>query len=120
VSTDVHPNEPTVQISPDLWAEYEGAMAKLASWHKYVELLREKIMEEIGDAHAGMVGNRKVATYRPVDTYRLKALIAEYPELTQHFEREVTKTEFDLDAFDAQHHDILEKFRSRAFRVVAR
>lgn len=118
MSTDVHPNETTAQISPDLWAEYEGAMAKLASWHKYTGLLREKIMEEIGDAHAGMVGNRKVATYRPVDTYRIKALVAEYPELAQHFEREVTRTEFDVSAFDAQHHDILEKFRSRAFRVV--
>ena len=111
--------ESVVQIPPDVWAEYEMALAKQASWNKYVSLLQDQIKQILGDAHAGMVGTRKVATYRPVDTYRIKALLEEYPELAQHFERQVTKTEFDVNAFDAQHHEILEKFRTRSFRVVA-
>lgn len=117
--TQAHVTETTAPIAPDLYAEYVGALAKLASWKKYVDLLQEQIKDQIGDAHAGMVGNRKVVTYRPVDTYRIKDLIEEYPELVQHFEREITKTEFDVSGFDAQHHEILEKYRSRAFRVVA-
>lgn len=118
MSTETPVQEPTVEINPAVWAEYQGALAKLASWQKYVELLREQIVKEIGDAHAGTVNGRKVATYRPVDTYRIKALIAEYPELVQHFEHDVTRTEFDVAAFDAQHHEILERYRSRAFRTV--
>ncbi len=110
--------ETVAQIAPDLFAEYEAALAKQASWKKYVDLLQEQIKDQLGDAHAGMVGSRKVVTYRPVANYRISDLVAEYPELAQHFEREVTKTEFDVSAFDAQHHEILEKFRSRAFRVV--
>ena len=46
MSTDVHPNETTAQISPDLWAEYQMALEKLSSWQKYTELLREKIVAQ--------------------------------------------------------------------------
>lgn len=119
MNTDPYASEPAAQIPPDLYDEYENAALAVERWEKHLNRIEAEIKEILGDAHAGMVGRRKVFTYRPINTYRIKQLVAEYPELVQHFEREITNIQFDVNAFDKQHHEILEKYRSRSFRRVA-
>jgi len=119
MAVDPYKNESTVQIPPDLWQKYEQACEAEAGWTNHVKYLREQIEKLIGDAHAGMVGDRKVVTYRPINTYSIAGILRDYPEMAAHFEREETKTVFDLNAFKAQHENIAEQYRSRQFRVVS-
>jgi len=118
VSVDPYASEPAVQIPPDLWTQYQQAVENAEGWNRHVKFLREQIEKLIGDAHAGKVGDRKVVTYRPIDTWSVTGLKRDYPEMVQHFEHEVARTEFDLKSFAAQHPDIAEQYRSRQFRAV--
>jgi len=117
MAVDQYENEPTTQISPDLWDQYQDALRAVAKWEQHLDLLKLKLKTELGDAHAGMIGDRKVVTYRPINTYSVAGIRRDYEELAQHFEHEVTRTEFDLAAFSAQHPDIADKYRTRQFRV---
>lgn len=119
MSVDPYASEPAVQIPPDLWQQYTEALENEAGWTRHVKFLREQIEKLIGDAHAGKVGDRKVVTYRPIDTWSVSGLKRDYPEMVAHFEHEVSKVEFDLEAFRAQHPDIAAAYRSRQFRAAA-
>jgi hypothetical protein len=118
MAVDQYQNEPVVQIPPDLWRQYEEARESEAGWVRRVTFLRDQIEKLVGEAHAGMVGTKKVVTYRPISTYSVRGIQRDYPEMAQNFEREETRTVFDLDAFRAQHEEIAEQYRSRQFRVV--
>lgn len=119
MAVDPYANEPAVQIPPDLWQQYTEAVENAAGWNRHVDFLKEQIKKLVGDAHAGKVGDRKVVTYRPIDTWSVSGIRRDYSELAQHFDHEVTRVEFDFDAFAAQHPDIAEQYRSRQFRVAS-
>lgn len=118
MSIDPYASEPVVELPGGLWREYLDAVNARDRWARHAEDIQEKLKERIGDAHAGTVNGKKVVTYRPTATYAVSVLRKAEPELTQHFEREVLKTEFDLSAFIKQHEDIAERYRSRSFRAV--
>jgi len=116
MTVDPYQNEPAVQIPPDLWDEYTTGVRAVQEWEAYLEIRRAKIEELIGTAHAGMVGNKKVVTYRPINKWSVGGIRRDYAEMAAHFEHEVTRVEFDLNAFRAQHPDIAEKYQTRQFR----
>jgi hypothetical protein len=115
---DEHANEPAVQLPPDLVDQYKAAVNALQGWKNHVAFLRRQIEEKMGGAYAGMVGDRKVVTYRPVDTWAVSLLRKEHPELAQHFVKEVTREMFALQDFIRQHGDIAARYQSRSFRIV--
>lgn len=119
MAVDPYASEPAVQIPPDLWDRYSKAVSAYNGWKAYLESLREEIEAVIGDAHAAKVGDQKVITYRPIDTFSVAGIKRDYPEIAQHFVHEVTREEFDLAAFRKQHAEIAEKYQSRQFRIAA-
>lgn len=114
---DPHAGEPTVELPPGLWDEYRTAVASVAGWEAHAKALRERIEAIIGDAHAATVNGDTVITYRPTSRVAAARLLAEYPDLVQHFMVTQTTETLDVKAFEARHPDIVAQYRSRQFRV---
>jgi hypothetical protein len=111
-------NEPAVQVNADLVREWMATLAQIERLQAYADDLKASLIKQIGDANAGMIGDRKVITHRPENRYATARLMKERGDLAQHFIREVTKEEFDLEAFKARHPDVADEYRVRSFRLV--
>lgn len=114
---DKYASEPTAEIDRDVHAKWLEARKNAALWKVEEERLRAKLQADLGDATAGVIDGRKVLTHRPTSTYRVKDLLAQYPDLTQHYMVAGPEV-FDVTTFVARHPDIAEQFQSRSFRPV--
>lgn len=118
---DPYAKEPTVDLNPQLHAQYLEAKNNAAQWDLIAKGIRDQLERQIREAgaHAGLIDGRKLVTFRPQDNYAERQLIKDYPELTQHYMVTVEKEVFDLESFLRVHSDIAEEYRVRAFRSVA-
>lgn len=112
---DPHANEMTVELDRDKVQLLNEAKEAILKWTKYYNRLKQEVMAAMGDAYAGTVDGEKVILYRPKDQYALTRLETDYPDLVEHFREPKVVYEIDVDRFKAQHPDILEKYRVRAF-----
>ena len=112
---DPHGNEMTVELDGDKVQLLYKAKAQIRAWTTYYNRLKQELTTALGDAYAGTVDGEKVIYYRPKDQYAITRLEADYPALVEHFRKLEVKEVLDVDAFKAQHSDILEKYRVRAF-----
>lgn len=119
MKVDPYLNEKTVNLNPDIHAKYLEARNNADAWMAEAKRLKQELIDQLGDADAGLVHGRKVITHRPVATYRIKDLIAAYPELTQHYFIVEEVETFDQQTFALSHGDLLEQYRSRSFRSIA-
>lgn len=119
MKVDPYLNESTVDLDPEVHRLYLEAKANADAWSAEAVRLKGQLLVELGKADAGLVNGLKLITHRPVATYRIKDLMAAYPELTQHFIKPKVVDEFDTEAFRLQHPDLLEQHRSRQFRTIA-
>jgi hypothetical protein len=114
---DPHDGEPTAEVEPGLWQSFREAKIALEAAQRRVEDLKNEIILQIGDAYAGTVDGRKVATFRPKNQYAEAALTKAYPDLAQHFMRTKRIQVLDLPAFLMHHPDIVSQYQVRAFRI---
>lgn len=112
---DKHADEPGVEIPGELWSQYRTARGNAVSWQKIADTIKAKIMEEMGDATAALVGGQSVATYRPTSRYAEARIRSDYPELTQHYIHEEPRQVFDIELFAKAYPDIAEAYRVRSF-----
>jgi hypothetical protein len=115
---DKYANEPTVELPEDKVAAWRAADDAAKRWKEHAEKLKAELIAMIGDAHAVIVDDQKVVTYRPSQKFAESRLLKEYPELTRHFLREQTTLVFDLESFLKRHGEIAEQYRVRQFRWV--
>jgi hypothetical protein len=113
---DPHQAEQTVELDPLLWTLYQQAQINADGWQLEADKLKAKVIAQIGDAYAATVDGIKVAYYRPTAKYAESRLVADNPDLVQHFMKWQRKEIFDLEAFMAQHPDVAERYRVRSFR----
>lgn len=114
---DPYADEATVQVTPSLYLSWRNAQDAADAAQKLADVYKEQLMKEVGDSHAGMVGDQKVVSYRPTTRYAESRLCKENPELTQHFYHEETREVFSMDDFRRRHPDVAEKYRVRQFRM---
>ena len=114
---DPYDNEPVAEIEPTLWRRYLAARVEADEAKETLERLKNEVIGSIGDAHAGTVDGRKVATFRPQRKWAEAALTQQYPDLARHFMRTKVTEVLDLPAFMARHPDIVDQFQVRAFRL---
>ncbi len=117
---DKHKDEPTQEISRDLYGNWLEARAAAAAWAKLEQRYREELEGQIGDAYAATIDGEKVISYRPASGYAEAALRRAYPELTQHYVHTITKAEevFDMDLFARAFPEKADEFRIRPFKAV--
>jgi hypothetical protein len=115
---DPYEKEPTADLDPHTFGLYMEAMNAIMEWKRVAEGYQKELLEQLGDAHAGLVDGRKLVTNRPSDRWAEARLQKEYAELTQHYVKPKVTQVFDLDSFAASHPDIAEKYRVRSFRSV--
>lgn len=113
-----HANEPTKEISKDLWQMRQVCQTEIAGWEKKLEEINAQIKAELGDAFAATVLGTKVVTYRPTAKYATATLIKDMPDLTQHYFHDRVTPVFDMDLFAASHPDIAAKYQVRSLRDV--
>jgi hypothetical protein len=111
-------NEPFVQLDPDKVKLWRQAVDAARAWGEEAEKRRDELIADLGDAHAGKVGDDKVITYRPETRWAEARLVKENPDLAQHFFRSQTREVFALTEFREHHPEIAEKYRVRSFRGV--
>lgn len=112
---DPHEGEQTVELPSDTVEKMFEAKAQVVAWSKVYNDLKQKLIAAMGDASAGTVDGEKVVYYRPKDQYAVSRLEQDYPDLVAHYKTMKVEEVLDLAAFRAQHSDILEKYRVRAF-----
>lgn len=112
---DPHENELTVELDGNKVELLYNARAQIKAWTFQYNRLKQELMADLGDAYAGTVDGQKVIYYRPKDQYAIARLESDYPDLVAHFKKMEVKEVLDLQAFAAQHSDLLEKYRVRAF-----
>jgi hypothetical protein len=111
-------DEPAVQLDPALVIQWRELEEKADQYKKEAAKVKALLMEKLGNATAGLVGEDKVITYRPSAAWATTRLMAEHGDLTQHFMRTVEREIFDLDAFRLRHPDIAKDYQIRTFRAV--
>ena len=112
---DPHANEMTVELDRNQVKLLNEAKAQILAWTKHYNKVKTELMQTLGDAFAGTVDGEKVVLYRPKDQYATGRLESDYPDLVPHFKRLQVQEVLDMEAFKAQHPDIAEKYRVRAF-----
>jgi hypothetical protein len=115
---DPYATEPVVELDPTKVKRWVEARENAEAWQKIADQLKSELMAEIGDAHAGKVGDEKVITYRPSAKYAEARLRKDHADLAQHFMRDRLETYFDMDAFAKRHPDIAAQYQVRQFRQV--
>ena len=115
---DPHADEPQVQLDEATYQAYLKAVSNADAWKREAERLKALLNEQLGDAYAGVVNDEKVITHRPTLTFRVSALLKDYPEITQHYIVTTVERKLDMDAFRKVHPDIAEQYQSRSFRLV--
>lgn len=114
---DPHADEPATQINPDYFQEWRDAQAAADAWQKIADARKKRLMDEIGNNHAGMIGDRKVVFFRPTTRYAEARLVKENEGLAQHFYHQETRDVFSMEEFRTRHPDIAEKYRVRQFKA---
>jgi len=114
---DPYDGEPTAQIDPQDFQDLMQCRTAISGWEERLKYLKAKIEKQMGEAHAGMIGDRKVITNRPTQGYAESRLVKENEELAQHFMIQKVTEVLDLATFSAQHPDIASRYRIRQFRV---
>ena len=112
---DPHAGEKTQELDRLLFLEYLEAKRAVAGWEKELKRRKELLIKQLGDATAGTLDGEKVVAYRPKSQYAVGRLIKDYPDLTAHFFKHKINQVFDVEAFSAQHEQIAEQYRVRAF-----
>ena len=115
---DPYTDEPAVQVNEDLYRHWRELESFALQYAKAAEAAKALIIQQMGDAHAGLIGEDKVVTNRPTKRYATARIMSEREDLAQHFMHEVTNKVLDLEAFRIRHPEIAEKYRVRSFRVV--
>jgi hypothetical protein len=110
---DPYANEPTTELDEDLVRAYQEAKLAAKLWAEELERIKGKLQEALGDRHAGTVQGRKVVAYRPQSRYAESRLVKDNPDLAEGFF--AMERRFQINAFAAQHPDIAEQYRIRAF-----
>jgi hypothetical protein len=116
VKKDPHASEPKVELDKVTYLEWLTAASNADAWKKEADRLAKMLQDQIGDAYAGTVDGQKVLGHRPQERYRVKDLVAENPNLTQHYMKFEMVETLDVVAFGEAHPDILQKYQSRSFR----
>jgi hypothetical protein len=117
---DKNKDEPTQEISKDLYVNWLEAKTAAAAWAKLEKGYRDQLEQQIGDAFAATVDGEKVISYRPANGYAEAALRQAYPDLAQHYVHTITKSEevFDMDLFARAFPEVAARFRIRPFKAV--
>jgi len=115
---DPYAEEPAVQVNEDLYRHWRELELFALQYAKAAEAAKALLIQQMADAHAGLIGDVKVVTNRPTKRYATARIMTEREDLAQHFMREVSRKELDLEAFRIRHPEIAEKYRVRSFRVV--
>lgn len=115
---DPYANETTTELDPVTFSQYMEATDAVSKWQQEANRLKAMLIEQLGDAHAGLVDGRKLVYYRPTDRWAEARMIKENPDLTQHYIRPKVIDVFDLDAFSSSHPEIVDRYRVRSFRSV--
>lgn len=114
-----HDNEPRTEIQGDLYADWVDARDQMQRWTLRAEELRRKLEEQLGEATAGTIHGRVMLTYRYKSGYATRALIRDFPALTEDYMRSRVVEELDMDAFVASHPDLAARYRIRELRRVS-
>jgi hypothetical protein len=111
------PNQPPVrkEIDQDKWRLREEARQAVKSWQAELDRLSLEIQAEAGEATSLTVQGVEVATYAPINAWRGRDLVRDYPDLTSHYME--TTVKFNANLFAARHPDIAEKYQTRRFEV---
>ena len=112
---DQYTDEPTVEIDANLLTAWRAAKSAIVQWEAEEKRLRELLEKQLGDAHAGLVNGEKAIYFRPIKTYRQKALLAEHADLASHYFVPGPEV-FQMDRFAKAFPEIADKYRSRAFK----
>lgn len=115
---DPYAHEPTKELNPDKVRLFKAARDAVAKWTAELERLKKELQAELDGAHAGTVDGVKVVTYRPQDRYAVARLVKDNPDITEHFWKHEVVRQFDVDTFTAQHPEIADAYRIRAFNEV--
>lgn len=113
---DPHADEPVVDLDKETYRLWLQAANNAGGWMKEAERLKKRLIDQIGDAYAGIVDGKKVIYYRPADSWATARLVKENPDLAEHYMVPATGEVFDMDRFRRVHPDIAEKYRTRSFR----
>lgn len=116
---DPYADEPAVQVNVDLYRHWRELEQFALQYAKAAEAAKALLIQQMGDAHAGLIEDRKVVTNRPTKRYATARIMTEREDLAQHFMHEVTNKVLDMEAFRIRHPEIAENYRVRSFRVVA-
>lgn len=116
---DPYADEPTVDLDPDIHGAWLEACVAAKSWQAEADRLKAKLLEQLGDAHAGLVDGFKIVTHRPTNSWAKAKLCQDHPDLTQGYFVPTTSEEFDFDWFRRVHPEIAERYRTRSFRGIA-
>lgn len=119
MKTDPYANEPAVDLDPVTFHAYMEAEQNAEAWKKEAVRLKKELIDELGDATAGLVDGHKLVTYREQQRWAESTLIKENPDLAQHFITARYQDVFDMDKFRAHHPEIADKYRVRSFRSIA-
>lgn len=114
-----HDDEPKTEIQGDLYADWVDARDQMQRWTLRAEELRRKLEEQLGEATAGTIHGKVMLTYRYKSGYATRALVRDYPVLTESYMRSRVVEELDMDAFSASHPGLAEKYRIRELRRVS-
>lgn len=77
--------------------------------------LERKLRAAIGDNEAATIFGEEVITNRPVKKLRAKQLAEDNPVLYKQYTRPMLVDQFDAEAFQADHPNLYEQYRSRQF-----
>jgi len=116
---DPYANEPTADVDPHTYRLFMEAQDAIKQWEKEAARLKELLIKEIGDAHAGLVDGHKLIYYRPTDRWAEARLIKDNPDLVQHYIKPKVTDTFDMNSFMSSHPDIADKYRVRSFRSLS-
>lgn len=118
---DKHADENTIEAPESLWSQYLYYRGKEAEWKKMADGIKDILVAEMKEngATAVLVAGAKVASYRGQANYATARIREDYPELTEHFMRDVLDRKFDIELFAKMHPEIAEKYRVHAFKDLA-
>jgi hypothetical protein len=111
------PDELTIELDRDTWKLLKEAEVAVKAWTEEIVRLKRKVQESMGDATAGLVDGHLVATWRPKQTWREKALLEDFPDLTEHYISTKEVPVFDMKRFAEVHPDVAAKYQTRSFEI---
>jgi hypothetical protein len=119
MAVDPNKDEPSVEISAQLYKEWVEIRELIKVGQAEEKRLREEIEKALGTATAATVGGVKVITYRPRQGWSTKDLMRDHGELTQHYMTYEMTPRLDIYQFAAHHPEIAAKYQTRDFKEAA-